>query len=667
MVMSDWNLDRGIEWSCLRLSLGLRAPPAKRRVYRPFCFRQPLNIAGRKTIDKPADSTTYSFHVSVVGLHALDRTDIMPFDTIPALFLNAVTTYDKHDAFRQEQDGVFVDVSHRSLLNSVKNAACGLLTLGLAKGDRIGLLSENRIEWVIADLAILCAGCVAVPVYATLPPNQVEFILRDAEVRAVFASGRPQLDKIASVRPLVPSLQHVFSFEPVEPEGAAVALADLLEKGAGVEERVFHERIATIGAGDWSSIIYTSGTTGDPKGAILTHGNIVANVVACTAIFPIGPEDRCLSCLPLSHAFERTAGLYALLHAGVTIVYQRDLADTTANLSKVRPTFLMSVPRLFEKIYGGVLKTASTGSPVRKRLFFWARAAAASRVNEPDRGRPSLKTRIELSIADALVFGKLRRRMGGRIRFFVSGAASLRKDIAEFFIAAGLPILEGYGLTETSPVVAANTFGRLKLGTVGKPVPGVEVRIAEDGEILVRGPNVMQGYFKHPDRTREALREGWFRTGDIGHLDDEGFLVITDRKKDIIVTAGGKNVALQPIEDLLRTSEYISQALLVGDGRRFISAIIVPDFDRLSRFARDLEIPFSDPSDLIAHAAVTAKIREEIDQRSESLAGFQRVKKFVLVDHEFSIERSEVTPTFKLRRGVIEQEFQDEIDALYEE
>ena len=587
--------------------------------------------------------------------------------TIPALFLEAVTNYDKPDAFQQQRNGQYTHISHRDALAAVKTAACGLLALGLSKGDRVALLSENRLEWVIADLAILSAGCITVPIYATLPANQVEYILRDSEARAVFVSVQAQFDKVASIRSRLPGLQHVFSFDPVDGGTTAIRLDDLSKKGAAEDPSTFEKRLSAIGANDWASIIYTSGTTGDPKGAILTHGNFTSNVVGCTNVLRIGPEDRCLSCLPLSHAFERTAGYYAPLHKGTTIAYPEDNVKIGENLRDVRPTFVVCVPRLFEKLYEAILNAVYTGPAIRKRLLSWAVRTARSFDGQVEAGRPRLTTRLGRSVAEVLVIRKLKAKMGGRLRFFISGGAPLRKDVAEFFAVLGLPILEGYGLTETSPVVSVNTLDHAKRGTVGKPIPDVQVRIAHDGEILVKGPNVMQGYFKQPALTSEVLREGWFSTGDIGILDDEGYLVVTDRKKDLIVTAGGKNVAPQPIEGLLRSSEYVSEALVVGNNRRFISAIIVPNFDLLAAFAEDAGIRFGNHKDLLEDPEVVAKMREEIERVSESLAPFERVKKFILSERDFSTERNELTATLKLRRRVIEEEFRTEIDALYEE
>ncbi|UCG50671.1 MAG: long-chain fatty acid--CoA ligase [Candidatus Latescibacterota bacterium] len=596
----------------------------------------------------------------------------MPVETVPSLFLRAATTFKKDAAFQyKKRDRVrseYVDVSHSEMLTAVEKATRGLLASHLVKGDRIALLSENRLEWAIADLAILSAGCVNVPVYATLPANQVEYILKDSEARAVFVSDQTQYEKIRSIRERLPSLLHVFSFEQLEAEPPIQTLGDLMVEGTRLNnESTFERRISTIDKNDWASIIYTSGTTGDPKGTILTHWNFVSGVQIATDAFDMVPEDRCLSFLPLSHVFERTCGYYAMLHCGVTIAYAESMDTLTDDMAEVSPTVMISVPRLYEKIYARVLDTATAGSALKKNLFFWGVGVGKKYVTELLQDRVKPQTKLEYRVASRLVFKKLRARTGGKLRFFVSGGAALARDIAEFFYAAGLPVLEGYGLTETAAITSANLFGAFKFGTIGKPFPGVEVKIAEDGEILIKGPNVTQGYFKKPDITKETIRDGWLYTGDIGYIDDDGFIVITDRKKDIIVTSGGKNVAPQPIEGLLKTSKYITQAVVLGNQRNFISAVLVPNFENLTAFADAAGIPYENESDLVRHPAVIKKIGEEIERKSEHLAGFERVKKFILADTDFSIEKDELTPTLKVKRRAIEKKFQREIDALYEE
>ena len=592
----------------------------------------------------------------------------MPAETIPALFLNAAATYDKPDAFRRKSGGVYADVSHREVLERVKNISCGLLSLGLVKGDRVGLLSENRLEWAVADLAILSAGCVNVPIYPTLPPHQVEYIIRDSEVRAAFVSGRAQLEKIDAVRGRLPHLQHVFSFERVEGQTGVLTLDELMQRGAAMgDPSLFEKRIATIGANDWASVIYTSGTTGDPKGVVLTHSNFVSNVMSCTEAFHVDASDTCLSFLPLSHALERTGGYYVPLHRGVTIAYAESFNTVLQNLREVHPTFLVSVPRFFEKVHSRIIKAATRSPTAKKRLFFWAVGVGKTRLGSAGEKPPRSARALKHWLADMLVFRRLRAETGGRLRFCISGGAPLPREIAEFFFAIGLPILEGYGTTEASPVLAVNTLRNCKIGAVGKPLPGVDITIADDGEILARGPNIMSGYFNKPALTSDVLRDGWYHTGDIGHIDADGFLVITDRKKELIVTSGGKKVAPQPIEWLLKTSDYIAEAILVGDTRRFVSAIIVPNFENLRAFAQTAGISCASDAELVRHPAVIKKIGDEITSKSEHLAGYERVRKFILREKDFSLEDNELTPTFKVRRRVVEKKYENEIDALYRE
>jgi long-chain acyl-CoA synthetase len=577
-----------------------------------------------------------------------------------------VKTYDKADAFLHKRDGKYNAISHQQTLESVDKASRGLVALNLAKGDRVALLSENRHEWAVADLAILSAGMINVPIYPSLPPKQVEYILNDSEVRAVFVSTSEQLEKIASVRANLPSLSHVIVFDGDMSRDSAISLDRLIEVGTNSQERRgYGERIATIGKYDWASIIYTSGTTGEPKGTILNHWSFVSNALSALQVFEIGPEDRSLSFLPLSHVFERTAGYYVMIHAGATIAYTESFDTVMENMAEVAPTVMISVPRFYEKMYARILDRVTAGSPLKKAVFWWAVQVGRRHVRQTLEGRLGASTKMRYRLADRIAFRKLRAVTGGKLRFFVSGGAPLARQIVEFFYAAGLPILEGYGLTETSPVIAVNTFDNFKFGTVGKPIPGVVVRIAEDGEIVVRGSNVMLGYYKKPDLTNEALDGEWFHTGDIGYLDEEGFLAITDRKKDIIVTAGGKNVAPQPIENLLKTNKYVAEAVIVGDKRKFLSAIIVPNIDNLRAFAQAAKLPDQSTTDLVRHPQVVQKYRDEIEEMSEHLASFERIKKFILLEKDFTIEDNELTPTLKVKRAIVEKRLKAEIDALY--
>jgi long-chain acyl-CoA synthetase len=592
----------------------------------------------------------------------------MSVETIPQQFLHTVETYDKPDAFRYKSGGRYVNVSHREAFRKVHHAALGLQALKLAKQDRVALLSENRLEWVVADLAILSAGCITVPVYSTLPANQVEYILIDSEARAVFVSTEEQLNKVLSCRSNVPTLQHVISFDSECDAEGVITLDALIARGEMIADiPPYHDLIATIGKYDWASIIYTSGTTGEPKGSILSHWNFLSNVNGALSVLKLGPEDSCLSFLPLSHVFERTAGYYVMLTAGATIAYAETMESVAENMVEVSPTVMCAVPRFYEKIYGRVMDAIEQGSGTKRRLFHWAIKTGHTYVEEKLQGSVGFMTKSKRGVADALVFRKLKARTGGRIRFFVSGGAPLNPEINRFFHAAGIPVLEGYGLTETSPVIACNTFEDMKFGTVGKPLPNVEVKIADDGEILVHGDLVMQGYYKKPDQTNEAIVDGWFHTGDIGNLDQDGFLSITDRKKDVIVTAGGKNVAPQAIENSLKNSKYIDEAIVIGNARKYVSAVIVPNFDSLHLFAEETNLPHESDEQLVRDPQIEELYAREVERLCASFATFEQIKRFALLDSPLTIESGELTPSLKVKRRIVEAKFKDQIEAMYEE
>ena len=488
-----------------------------------------------------------------------------------------------------KRDGRYQPVSHATVHERVRRLALGLQELGLARGDRVAILSENRPEWAIADWACLTLGMADVPVYPTLPAAQVTHILADSGASAIFVSTDAQAAKIAEIRAQAPELKHVITFGDTKAEGVELTMAEVEAKGAAVDtaERAaaWKSGALAVRAGDLATLIYTSGTTGLPKGVMLTHGNLSSNVRTGLTVLPFTLDDTALSFLPLSHVFERT-GDYLFWTAGVSIAYAESIDTVPLNMSEVRPTLCMSVPRLYEKMYARVLENALSGGAAKKRVFFWARAVADRWADEMLAGRaPGGWLALKYALAQKLVFSKLKERTGGRLRYFVSGGAPLAPEINKFFYAAGLVILEGYGLTETSPVIAVNTPAAFRIGTVGRPFPGLEVRIAADGEILTRGPHVMAGYYRNEEATREAIDPGgWFHTGDIGLLDD-GFLRITDRKKDIIVTAGGKNVAPQPIENSIKTNKYVSQAVMIGDKRKYLVLLVVPNWDQLERWA----------------------------------------------------------------------------------
>jgi long-chain acyl-CoA synthetase len=415
-------------------------------------------------------------------------------------------------------------------------------------------------------------------------------------------------------------------------------------------------------------VIYTSGTTGEPKGTILTHLNFLSNINGCLSVLNVGPTDTCLSFLPLSHVFERTAGYYLMMSAGVTIAFCESMETVMEDMAEISPTVMCNVPRFFEKMYDNITKTVEQSSGMKRSLFNWAVKTGEKFVSEKLEGRRvGFLTRRKQGLAEALVFRKLKARTGGRLRFFVSGGAPLSPEINRFFHSAGIPMLEGYGLTETAPVIAVNTFEDLRFGSVGKPLPNVEVKIAPDGEILTRSDCVMQGYYKKPEETKDVIVDGWFHTGDVGYLDDDGFLFITDRKKDVIVTAGGKNIAPQAIENRLKQSIYIDEALLIGNKRKFVTAVVLPNFENLRQYAIGHHVPHATNEELVQHSRVHELYTEEIERLCEPFAKFERVKKFLLLHGPVTIETGELTPSLKLKRRIIEKKYKDEIDALYKE
>ncbi|PYP38414.1 MAG: long-chain fatty acid--CoA ligase [Gemmatimonadetes bacterium] len=591
--------------------------------------------------------------------------------TLTQLFF---TTVDRHAglpaAFRSKVGGAWVSITHRDALERVQAISLGLRELGIKPGDKVAILSENRPEWSLSDYACLCARATDVPIYPTLPAKQTEYILNDSEAVAVFCSTVSQVNKVLEVKGNLSRLKHVIVFD-----GAAAAqrpgvlsFADLEAKGRAAVPRhpQWKQEALTAQPDDLATLIYTSGTTGDPKGVMLSHHNIWSNVQAVLQMIPIGIGDECLSMLPLSHSYERMVD-YTLFQAGVIINFAESFDTVATNLGEVKPTVVLSVPRLYEKVYARVLENALSGSAIKRTIFFWAKRtgeqwATLSLAGLPIPGGLAIKKKV----ADRLVFAKLQARTGGRIRFFVSGAAPLSADIAKFFYSAGLPIIEGYGLTESSPVLTLNPLDRIKLGTVGRAIPGVELKIAQDGEILARGPNIMQGYYKLPDATKETIdAEGWLHTGDIGELDSDGYLKITDRKKELIKTAGGKYIAPQPIEGMVKRNKFVANAVLYGDRRKFPIVLVVPNFDNLERWARERNLTYGTRAELIQLPDVQAKVEREVMSTLRELAKFETPKKVVLLENDFTIESGELTPTLKVKRRVVEKRYKDVIDAAY--
>jgi len=589
--------------------------------------------------------------------------------TLSRLFLNTCRVHSKPALFLAKLEGSYAPISTAEAETRVRELSLGFRELGLRPGDKAVILSENRPEWVMTDLAIICAGGVTVPIYTSLLPEQIKYIINDSDARIVVCSNRELWLKVEAVRGELPGVRHFVMIDEEEPAGI-LTLGEIRGKGkraAEADPGLFERNALAVQPADLASIIYTSGTTGPPKGVMLSHANFVSNIKAVGFVVSFLSTDTALSFLPLSHVLERTATFVFLYH-GATIAYAESVETVSENLLEVRPTIVISVPRLFEKMYARVMELVLKMPAPKKALFFWAlsvgRRHAARRI---DRQPVSRALKAKVGLAHRLVFSKILARTGGRIRFFICGGAPLAADIAGFFYAMGLYIFPGYGLTETSPVLTGNGFDSYRLGSAGRAIPGVEITIAPDGETLARGPNVMQGYYKREAETREAMEGGWFHTGDIGRLDPEGFLFITDRKKDLIVTAGGKNVAPQPIESILCLNPYIASAVVVGERKRFISALIVPEFGKLEEYARANGIPFRDRAELCRRQDVVDFMLAEVNRSTPDLASYERVKKIALLDCDFNSESDEVTPTLKVRRAIVENKYKGLIDSLYRE
>jgi long-chain acyl-CoA synthetase len=589
--------------------------------------------------------------------------------TLNHLFLEGVERHGhKPAALRYKTGGAWQALTHAEVARRVRTVALALRDVGLDPGDRVAILSENRPEWLIADYGCLAARLADVPVYPTLPPKQIAYILRDSAAKGIFVSTAEQLAKVHEIRAELPALDFIVAFDGDGTGAGVTTLAAFEARGAAVEDKYPSHQTESLAVDPdaLSTLIYTSGTTGDPKGVMLTHKNFCTNVVGTLSRLDVSPADECLSFLPLSHSFERMAD-YALWLAGLTINYAESIETVPQNMVEVRPTVMLSVPRLYEKMYARVLEAAMAGSAVKQAIFRWAKrtAEAWAEYSLAGRPRPGLLD-AKRALADRLVFAKVKARTGGRLRFFVSGGAPLSPTIAKFFYAAGLPIVEGYGLTETSPVLTVNPLDGIRIGSVGTPIPGVEIQIAPDGEILARGPNIMQGYWNKPDATRETIdTDGWLHTGDIGELDADGYLRITDRKKDIIVTATGKNIAPQPIENMVKTNKFVANAVMLGDKRKFPIILLVPNLEQLRPWADDRGLVFTDDRSLIDLSEVQAKMEREVMGQLRDLAKFEMPKRVILLEKDFTIESGELTPTLKVKRRIVERRHREAIDEAY--
>jgi long-chain acyl-CoA synthetase len=601
-------------------------------------------------------------------------TDALP-DTLISLFRDAVSR-EKPNLLNYKQDGQWRAISSKELAAKVRTIAMGLYALKVKPGDHLGILSENRVEWTMADLAILNYGAADVPIYATQAPKQVAYILNDAAVEILFISDQAQYDRVRDALNTCPKLRVIISFDAIDaPKGRVMSLADFLVWGKAADEsdpKVYETLGAHVTPDSLATLIYTSGTTGDPKGVMLTHGNLVSNCLANYKLSKLTGEEATLTYLPFSHILERTA-INMYLHAGVSIYYARGIDTVAEDLQTARPHFMTSVPRLFEKIYARALEKAEESGKLTVRLVRWALDVGRQWAIETTSGKePSRGLQFRRKIADKLVFSKWRSALGGRVQTLVSGGAPLSRDLALTFYGAGLRIFEGYGLTESSPTIAVNHEDGFKIGSVGKPMPGIDVKIAEDGEILASGPNIMRGYYAREEATAETLKTDaqgrvWLHTGDIGHLDEEGYLFITDRKKDLLKTSGGKYIAPQPIENAIKRSRYISQVVVIGDQRKFPSALIVPRMDQLKTYAEANGVSTADPAELVKDPKIIGLIEREVGAQTKELSHFEQIKAVLLLDRELTIESGELTPTLKVKRRVVVEKNKRQIDRLYAE
>ena len=595
----------------------------------------------------------------------------MADDTLARLFWSRVDKSGDAPAQQFKRGGKWETLTWRQVGEIVREVALGLLALGRQKGEAVALLSASRAEWVQADFAIFSAGCMTIPVYPSYTPEQLAYIVNDSGAKTLIVEDPAQLAKALEVRGKMASLEQIVVIQGYQGQERSVHTWDELRRmGRDNAERlksVLADRVASTRPEDVATIVYTSGTTGPPKGVVQTHANHVGSLNSVAQINKVGPGDVHLLFLPLAHSFARMESFLGV-HRGLTTAFAENLDKVAENLREVRPHFICSVPRVFEKVYAKILAGVEAGSPVKKKIFHWAMGVGrqVSQLQQAKKAIPG-GAGFKHKIAHKLVFSKLHHALGGRLRFAVSGGAPLSREIAEFFHAAGILILEGYGLTETCPVLTFNREDHFKFGSVGSAIPGVELKIVPDGEILARGSNIAtKGYFKKPEATQEVFEPGgWFHTGDIGKIDPEGFLFITDRKKDLIVTAGGMNIAPQNIENLLKTDPFISQVMVYGDRRPYPVALITLNPEELGKFAKEQGILATDPASLAKHPKLVERVSRIVEKKNAELQSYAKIKKFAVLPADFSQEGGELTPTLKVKRKFVTDKYQRMIDSLY--
>ena len=592
--------------------------------------------------------------------------------TLPDLFLRSATVYGLPDALNYKYGDEWKAISSVELIRRAENIALGLFSFGLRKGDRAAIVAANSPEWTLSDAGCQFGGIIDVPIYTTLAPETVRYIIDDAAARVIFLQDQETYDRLISAIGECKSIEKfvlfhtgtfadekVISFEQLETAGANLRLE---------KTNLSHELRGAIESRDIATLIYTSGTTGEPKGVMLTHANLISNVIDASEKYAFAGNDVSLSVLPLSHVFERT-GMYIYIMYGMRVHYAESIEKVPDNLKEVRPTIFIGVPRIFEKVFERARLKAALSGRINEIIFDWAIGVAKEFAVLSGAGQPiPMALAAKHGVADKVVFAKLREFFGGRLRFCITGGAALPDEIFLIFTGAGISIMQGYGLTETSPVISSNNPSAVRVGTVGKPIRNVKVRIAADGEIEVTGPGVMTGYYRKEKETGDVFApDGWFKTGDIGKIDKDGFLIITDRKKELFKTSGGKYIAPSPIEQMIRGSRFINQAVLVGNERRFPAALIVPNFEMLESYARLKELDIETPAEFCIHPRILDLFKRQIDAMTTGLAKFEKIKKFALLDHELTVENDELTPTLKIKRRVVDEKYREIIDNLYKE
>ncbi len=614
----------------------------------------------------------------------------MKYKTVLEMFWDKVAEKQNKAAIKYKKNGIWQDILWKDFGEQVNWLAKGFIELGINKGDKICILSENRLEWYFVDLALLSIGAIDVPVYPTSTPWQIEYMINDAQAKAVVVSTTIQYSKIIQIKNKIKTLEGIIVMDPDQTfkednaifergglqskykraEDGILSLATLINKGrTSVLDNELKKRTASVMPDELITIIYTSGTTGEPKGVMLTHNNLISDIEGLedrvTKYMREGELSLCF--LPLSHSFARTADYYAMMYFDVTMTIAESMEQLIQNMQEIKPSVMVSVPVVYEKTYANIVGKVERGSTIHKKIFHWAVDISNRFIDYKFKGDSvPLPLRLKYAVCDSLVYSKMREKLGGRIKYFISGGAPLSPEIGRFFHGIGINIVEGYGLTEASPILALNEPDSIKYGTVGKPLKNSTIKTAPDGEILVKGPMIMKGYYNKPAMTAEVIdKEGWLHTGDMGFVDDEGYLHITDRKKDLIVTDGGKNIAPQPIENMLKISRYIKEAVMIGDKRPYCTGLILPDFEALYEYAKDNHIAYKRKDDLIEKREIQQFYKQVIDGVNNHLARYETIKKFKLLVEEFSEATGEMTPTLKIKRRIAMEKYKSVIEEMY--